>query len=112
MRAGVILHHTTFFVRGDERPFCWSLLQISEGTIDRKHSLAMLLLMKEALAHQPFLAALGVGSMEEDAAKFLIGLRWRHDAVPFLFYPARPARLLQRLEYLRRRRYTRVAGSL
>src|SRR4051812_44316390 len=31
MRGGVVMHHTTVFVRGEERPFCWSFLQISEG---------------------------------------------------------------------------------
>jgi hypothetical protein len=110
MRAGVILHHTTLFVRGAERPFCWSLLPISEGTIDRAHSLAMLILMKHALEYQPFLTGLGVGSMDEDAAQFLVRLRWRHETVPFLFYPVRPARLLNGLEYVRRRQALHIAG--
>jgi len=110
MRGGLILHHTTLFVRGEERPFCWSLLPISEGTIERTHSMAMLILMKHALEYQPFLTGLGVGSMDEDAAQFLVRLRWRHETVPFLFYPVRPARLLKGLEYVRRRSAVQVAG--
>jgi hypothetical protein len=110
MRGGVVMHHTTVFVRGEERPFCWSFLQISEGTIDRAHALAMPILMKHALEYQPFLAGLGVGSMDEDAAQFLVRLRWRHDTVPFLFYPVRPARLLTGLEWARRRAAVRGAG--
>jgi len=110
MRAGVVLHHSTVFVDGEERPFCWSLLPISEGAIDRAHSMAILILMKSALEHQSFQMAIGVGSMDEDAAQFFVRLRWRNEPVPFLFYPVRPTRLATGLSYLRRRRSTHLAG--
>ena len=110
MRGGVVLHHSTVFVHGEERAFCWSLLPISEGAIDRAHSMAILILMKSALEHQPFQMAIGVGSMDEDAAQFLVRLRWKNEPIPFLFHPVRPTRLATGLSYLRRRRSTRLAG--
>ena len=103
MRAGVLLHHSTIFVRGDERPFCWSLLPISEGAVQDGDPLAMLILMRRALEYQPFLTGLGVGSMDEDAAQYLVRLRWKNEPVPFVFYPVRPTRLLRGLRYLRRK---------
>ena len=112
MRAGVLLHHSTIFVRGDERPFCWSLLPISEGAVQDGDPLAMLILMRRALEYQPFLTGLGVGSMDEDAAQYLVRLRWKNEPVPFVFYPVRPTRLLRGLRYLRRKPLLRIASAV
>jgi hypothetical protein len=110
IRAAVVLQHSTILVGGAARPFCWSLLPISEGAVDRRHSMAILLLMRHALDYQPFLTAIGVGSMEEDAAQFFLRMRWRNGTIPFLFYAARPTRLLTGLRYLRGRKALRVGA--
>jgi hypothetical protein len=111
IRAGMLLLHHTFLVRGEENEFCWTDRPISEGVIDRKHSLAMVQLLHKAQSYQPFLLALGVGSLDEDWARILLGLGWRHCAVPFFFFPVRATKVLLGLRYLRSRRALRLGAG-
>ena len=80
VRAGMLLCHRTIFVRGDERDFCWIEMPLSEGIIDKKYSLAIVQLVKTALAYQPFLLNLGVGSLTEDWSRFMLKMGWQHAA--------------------------------
>jgi hypothetical protein len=110
IRAGMKLIHHTIFVRGKEQEFCWTEWPLSEGLIDRAHSLAIIQLLRRALSYQPFLLGVGVGSLDEDWARIVLASGWRQGAVPFLFYPVRATRVLLGLRYLRTRRALRLGA--
>jgi len=110
IRAGMMLLHHTIFVRGKEQEFCWTDWPLSEGLIDRAHSLAIIQLLRRALSYQPFLLGLGVGSLDEDWARIVLAFGWRQGAVPFFFYPVRATRVLLGLRYLRTRRALRLGA--
>jgi hypothetical protein len=110
IRAGMKLLHDTIFVRGKEQEFCWTEWPLSEGLIDRRHSLAILQLLRKAMSYQPFLLGTGVGSLDEDWARIVLAFGWRQGAVPFFFYPVRATRVLLGLRYLRTRRALRLGA--
>lgn len=112
IRAGMLQYSSTVFVNGQERSFCWAQLPLSEGLVDRRYSMPIVLLTRSALADQPFQMCLGVGSLEEAWAQFVSKLGWSHAAVPFLFYPVRPTQVLRDLAYLRRRRSLQLAARV
>ena len=112
VRAGMLLCHRTIFVRGDERDFCWIEMPLSEGIIDKKYSLAIVQLVKTALAYQPFLLNLGVGSLTEDWSRFMLKMGWKHAAVPFLFCPVKVTKVLRSLKYLKNSTKLRLASSV
>ena len=101
VRAGLLLHHGTLWLRGEERPFCWLGLPLSEGLIDRRHTMAIVHLVSSVLAREPLLMDLGIGSLDETIAQFLMQLGWRYATVPFMFHPVRARRVLLGLSYLR-----------
>jgi hypothetical protein len=112
VRAGIQLNPRKIIIHGQERDFCWAQLPISEGLINRAYSLAIVSLVKSGLALQPFLLGLGLGSLDAPWARFLLGMRWRHDAVPFLFFPVHGTRVLLGLSYLKRNRKLHLASRL
>jgi hypothetical protein len=111
MRAGVLMQHGVFVVRGEERPFCWLQLPLSEGAGKDSHGVAFLSLMRKTTAFQPFCASLGVGSLDENWSRFALAMGWRTAAVPFFVYMARPSRVLRSVPYFRQRRGLRVAST-
>jgi hypothetical protein len=110
VRAGLQLVHERFFVRGNERWGAWIQLPISEGILDRRHVLAAAQLGRAATRQQPLLMAVGVGGLDEAAARIMIGAGWAHAPVPFVYLPLRPRRIARELRYLRRRRMTWLAA--
>lgn len=116
VRAGMRLVHHRMFLNGEPRRFAYVQMPISEGLVNRAHSLAILQVVKFAMTCEPFLISLGVGSLEESWARFVISQKWRHSAVPFLFFPLRMTRVLRRLRYLDRKpalaRIARVGAAM
>src|SRR5215510_2266970 len=55
VRAVLALYHHNIFIEGKKRDFCWTDYSISEGTIDPRYSFAMIKLIRQAIAYQPFL---------------------------------------------------------
>jgi hypothetical protein len=100
VRAGMLLLHHRMYVDGEPRRCCFVQMPISEGLVNRAHSLAILQVVKHAMAYEPFLISLGVGSLDEAWARFVIAMKWRHAAVPFFFFPIRMNRVLRHLRYL------------
>ncbi len=111
IRAGLLLYHGGVWEGGAERPFSWVQLPVSEGLVDPRHSMAIVMLMKTVIGREPLLMSLGIGSMQESYAQLLVRLGWRHAPVPFVFHPVRPAELLRRLPAARSRRWAQVAGK-
>jgi len=112
VRAGMVLFDTRAVVAGDVRNFAWVYNPVSEGLIDRTWTLAIVHLVKWAQGNRPFLMCLGVGSMDEKWAQFMVKMNWRHAPVPFLFLPLRPKRVLRDLPALRSRPAVSRSASL
>jgi hypothetical protein len=112
IRAGLLLHHSSLWLQGTERPFCWLGLPLSEGLVDPRHGMAIVQLVSAVLAREPLLMSLGIGSLDETFSKFLIQLGWRHATVPFVFHPVRPREVLGRMPYLRARPGVNLAAHV
>ncbi|HEU4648609.1 MAG TPA: hypothetical protein VFS33_06080 [Gemmatimonadales bacterium] len=112
VRAGVLLYHDAIAIRGIEQPFCWLQLPVSEGIVERRHSVAIVVLLAHVLERERLLMALGVGSLDEAYAKVLLELGWRWARIPFAFHAVRPSRVLAGLTYLRTRPRIRAAADV
>jgi hypothetical protein len=112
VHAGMLLHHHRMFIGGKEHRFCWSIMPISEGLVDRAYSLSILKLVNHALSYEPFLISLGVGSEREDWARFVIAMGWKYVAVPFFFLPIRATRMLKGLPHFQSRPSLRWAARI
>lgn len=112
VRAGALLYHDAIAVRGIEQPFCWLQLPVSEGIVERRHGVAIVVLLTHVLERERLLMALGVGSRDEAYAKVLLELGWRWARVPFVFHAVRPSRVIAGLTYLQARPRIRAAGDL
>jgi hypothetical protein len=114
VRAAMMLCHHNIFIHGVRRDFCWTKMPLSEGIIDVKYSLAIVQLMKRALDYQPFMMGVGAGTSVSEGHRFFVKLRWRHQSVPFFFYPVKVSKVLRGLRYLKnssRLRYGALLGA-
>lgn len=114
VRAAMMLCHHNVFIHGDRRDFCWTKMPLSEGIIDLKYSPAIIQLMRRALDYQPFMMGVGAGTPESDGYRLFANLRWRHQSVPFFFYPAKVSKVLRGLKYLKNNaklRYWALLGA-
>jgi hypothetical protein len=103
VRSGILLHHHVMCVRGAREQFCWCIMPVSEGLVNKNYSMSILRLMKSTQAYEPFLLSLGVGSTKETWAQLLISLGWRTESVPFFFLPLHSTKMLD-LPLLQKRR--------
>src|SRR5262249_23871522 len=71
-------------------------------------------LVKKALDYQPFMMGVGAGTTESEGHRLFAGLRWRHQSVPFFFYPVKVSKVLRGLKYLKNNaklRYVALLGA-
>ena len=102
VRAAVMLYHNNVFIHGRKREFCWLDMPISEGIIDRRYSLAIVLLLKAVSRYEPFLMSTGAGPEDKDSFRLLSKLDWKHHAVPFFFYPVKVTKVLLGMSYFKK----------
>jgi len=116
VRAAMSLLHHRMWIGGEQRPFAWVMLPISEGMVNRAYSMAIIQLLRSALKETPWLLSLGVGSMEESWARIAVGLGWKQTSVPFFFHPVRINRVMGELRALRSKpllhKGARIASTL
>jgi hypothetical protein len=112
IRAAMSLYHHNVFIKGERQDFCWADMPVSEGIVDRKHSLAIIQLMNRAAAYQPFLMTTGVGTPELTEFRFFAKLGWRWRMAPFFFYPVRVTKTLLGMRYFKDRPELRHAALL
>ena len=110
VRAGLLLYRGGLWESGKEYPFCWVQLPLSEGIVDSRHSMAILMLMKTVIASEARPMSLGLGSRDETYARLLMRLGWRHAEVPFVFLPLRVREVLRCLPIVRSRQWARVGA--
>src|SRR5262245_22836873 len=112
VRAAMLLCRHNVFIHGVRRDFCWTKMPLSEGIIDSKYSLAIVQLIKRALDYQPFMMGVGAGFPESEGYRLFAGLRWRHQSVPFFFYPVKVSKVLGGLKYLKNNAKLRYGALL
>jgi hypothetical protein len=112
VRGGVLLQHHRVALRGVEQPFCWLQLPLSEGVVNNTYATALMPMLKNALRQQKFAMGLGVGSYDETWARVMVKTRWRHQTVPFFFYPVNFRRVATELRYIESRKPLKIAARV
>jgi hypothetical protein len=101
VRGGYMLRRQEFSVLGETVPVAHYRLPLSEGIVDRKYAMLGLRLVRDALAREPRLYALGMGGAQHPLPQMLQRLGWRMCAVPFHFKVVHPFRFLREIRALR-----------
>ena len=112
VRAAMLLCHHNVFIQGERRDFYWTKMPLSEGIINVKYSLAIIQLMKKTLEQHPFLMGVGAGTSDSDGYRLFANLRWRHQSVPFFFFPVKVSKVLRGLRYLQKNAKLRYGALL
>lgn len=112
VRAAMLLCHHNVFIHGERHDFYWTKMPLSEGIVNAKYSLAIIQLMKKALARHPFMMGVGAGTPDSDGYRLFANLRWRHKPVPFFFFPVRVSKVLRGLRYLQKNAKLRYGALL
>ena len=101
VRGGYILRRQRFWVAGRETSAAHYRLPLSEGVADRRYAGLGLRLVRDALAREPRLYALGMGGWDKPLPQMLKRLGWRMCEVPFHFKVLHAGRFLRNIEALR-----------
>ncbi len=109
VHGGYILKHQDFSFRGAVRSIGYYHLPLSEGLVDKRHSLLGAQLLLDALRRQPVLYALGMGGFDRPLPRMLVKAGWKLSAVPFYFKVLRPFRFLRNIRALRTTPLRRLA---
>ena len=109
IRGGTWLREQYFSVAGSRHRVGWMKYPISESLVDSQYTGVAASMVLQLLREQPRLMALGMGGHGAPFARLLAGIKWRSSTIPFRFRLVRPARVLRKLSYARRRVAIRVA---
>ena len=101
VRGGYILRRQTFAVPGADIDAAHYRLPLSEGVVDRAYATLGLRMVRDALARQPRLYAMGMGGWDKPLPQMLKRLGWTMCAVPFHFKVVHPGRFLRHIRPLR-----------
>ena len=112
VHGGYILKSEQFFAAGAGFAAGNYQLPLSEGIIDRSYSIVGVQLIKDAIARQPCLYCLGMGSTARPLPRLLQRLGWSVSRVPFLFRIERAGPFTREIRWLRERRSLRVLLDL
>lgn len=112
VRGGYILKHEQMFSGGDGFDVGNYQLPLSEGIVDRRYAMVGLQLIRDALARQPRLYCLGMGSTARPLPQLLARLGWAVSTVPFFFRVEHAANFSREIRWLRQRPAVRLALDL
>jgi hypothetical protein len=101
VRGGYILRRQQFSISGETVAVAHYRLPLSEGVVNRAYATLGLRLVRDALAREPLLYALGMGGWAHPLPQMLKRLGWRMCAVPFHFKVVHPFRFLREISALR-----------
>ena len=102
VRGGYILRRQSFSLGGAMEAAAHYRLPLSEGLVNRAYATLALRLVRDALAREPRLYALGMGGRDNPLPQMLQRLRWRLAEVPFYFKVPHPYHFLREIRTLRR----------
>lgn len=109
VRGGYILKDERLFAGGECFVAGNYQLPLSEGIVDRKYGIVGVQLIRDALARQPRLYCLGMGSTGRPLPQLLSRLGWAVSRVPFLFRIENARNFTREIRWLRQRvRYRHV----
>jgi hypothetical protein len=109
VRGGYILRRQNFCVGGGSVPVAHYRLPLSEGIVNRSYATLGLSMVRDALAREPRLYALGMGGWEKPLPQMLKRLRWKMWEVPFHFKVVHPVRFLHHIRVIRTSHLRRAA---
>ena len=109
VRGGYILRHQTFSANRATVSAAHYRLPLSEGIVNRSYATLGLSMVRDALAREPRLYAMGMGGWDKPLPQMLKRLRWRMCEVPFHFKVFHPMRFLRQIRALRTSPLRRVA---
>jgi hypothetical protein len=101
VRGGYILRRQRFLESGSLVNAAHYRLPVSEGLIDRAYSTLGLRMVRDALAREPRLYAMGMGGWDKPLPQMLKRLRWTMCEAPFYFKVVHPAKFLRNIRVLR-----------
>jgi hypothetical protein len=112
IRGGYILQAADCWVGGRLESVCNIQTPISEGLADRRYAGVASVMMRAIRGAYPLAFAVGMGGPQQPFPRLLKASGWSVDPVPFVFWPARPGRVLRGLPLIRRTLARRLAASL
>ncbi len=109
VRGGYILRRQAFSSGRDPVPAAHYRLPLSEGIVNRAYATLGLRMVRDALAREPRLYAMGMGGWDKPLPQMLKRLRWKMCEVPFHFKVLHPVRFLHHIRALRTSGLRRIA---
>jgi len=109
VRGGYILRRQQVTAGGSDVTAAHYRLPLSEGIVDRAYAMLGLRLVRDALAREPRLYAMGMGGWDKPLPQMLKSLKWTMCAVPFHFLVVHPGRFLKHIRPLRTSALRRLA---
>lgn len=109
VRGAYLLKFQDFEVNGRRETIANLQLPLSEGLVNRAHSLVGLRLLRDAVERSDRIYALGMGGLHNPLPKLLERLGWSLSLVPMRIRILRPARVLRGAPYLRKKPARRLA---
>jgi hypothetical protein len=104
VRGGYALQHRTASFRSEERPIGSWYAPISEGSVDPKHALVAVQLLRDALRRQPLCFGLGLEGLDSQLSKLAATLRCELRLIPFFVRIENGRRFAREARSLRKRR--------
>jgi hypothetical protein len=112
VRGGYILRRQSLSVAGSAVSVAHYRLPLSEGIVNRAYATLGLRMVRDALAREPMLYALGMGARDKPLPAMLQRLGWSMWDVPFFFKVVHPGRFLRHIRALRTSAVRRAALDL
>jgi hypothetical protein len=109
VRGAYVLKYQDYWIKDQVVRVGDIQLPMSEGAVDRRYSLLGVKLLRDALARQPLLYGLGMGSFKQPVSQLLQAAGWSMFAIPFFFRVMHPFAFLRNASFLRRRSIVRAA---
>jgi hypothetical protein len=109
VRGGYIMRRQQYTAGGSDVSAAHYRLPLSEGVVDRAYAMLGLRLVRDALAREPRLYAMGMGGWERPLPQMLKSLKWNMCSVPFHFLVVHPGRFLRHIRPLRTSALRRLA---
>jgi hypothetical protein len=109
VRGGYILRRQVFCSGRDLVSAAHYRLPLSEGVVNRAYATLGFRMVRDALAREPRLYAMGMGGWDKPLPQMLKRLRWKMCEVPFHFKVCHPMRFLHHIRALRTSALRRAA---
>lgn len=101
VRGGFVLKPQPCWLGGELRTFCDYQGPVSEGSVDRRHSVVAIRMLRDMLKRQPLLYSWGHGGSDQPVLKALRSLGFWIHPTPICVRILRPARFLHGNAWLR-----------